>query len=238
MGVDGFDTDGGSDLEDLPQDEPIKLKASRSSIDLGGTGAKNDEEMTKNFKNHSESDLLNIEERQGQTFFDDLLEQFDKKSSLSNNPDNVEHNDEDDDMIEESLSSRSNDRALQIIQENSEILERLLNKKTTPCHPDQFESNLCSNESSTGPYADPNTGHNLVPLAPSTTAIVTPNSVAKRRISHTSSNGSTGSNPSVKSSITLQSNPATKPITFNPFPNSARANRKPKEVGRKLGLYK
>ena len=154
-----------------------------------------------------------------QTFFKDLLDEFDKNS--------LSHPDEDE--IEESLSTRSNDRALQIIQENSEILERLLNKKTTPCHPDQFED-------STARYPEPETTR----VEPDPVPRPQPQQIpmVKRRISQTSSNGSTSSNPSVKSTITLQSNPATKPITFNPFPNSARATRKPKEVGRKLGLYK
>ena len=229
----GNDTDGASDVEELPTDEPetdansscgggSKLKMSQSSIDLGhhlhperpfletsGSGT---------VKTHSQPDLLQLDPAtESSHFYEELLEEFDQNSL--ENPEN----------IEESLSTKSNDRALQIIQENSAILEKLLSKKTSPCN--LGDPPLVNNGGGNG-----NGG-----LALHTTTAVSPApvSLTKRKISHTSSNGSSSSNPSVKShSITLQSNPATKPITFNPFPNSARANRKPKEVGRKLGLYK
>ena len=146
---------------------------------------------------------------------------------------------QDQEIIEENMSTKNNDRALQIIQENSEILGKLLSKKTSPCSPGDpiLNSTGCSPKDGT-PYPEclgktHNDSNGCLGVPGSI-----PMSTNKRKISHTSSNGSSSSNPSVKSQITLQSNPATKPITFNPFPNSARANRKPKEVGRKLGLYK
>jgi len=41
--------------------------------------------------------------------------------------------------------------------------------------------------------------------------------------------------PLLLKSYVVQSSPANKPITFNPFPN--RQRKQPKEVGLKLGLY-
>ena len=239
----GNDTDGASDVEELPTDEPetdansscgggggSKLKMSQSSIDLGhhlhperpfletsGSGT---------VKTHSQPDLLQLDPAtESSHFYEELLEEFDQNSL--ENPEN----------IEESLSTKSNDRALQIIQENSAILEKLLSKKSSPC---KLGDPPLVNNGGNGPgNVDSNGGSALPTIAVSPTPPVAPMTISKRKISHTSSNGSSSSNPSVKNhSITLQSNPATKPITFNPFPNSARANRKPKEVGRKLGLYK
>ena len=214
------DTDqGGSDIDELPNDVPviqvdkeldqevsmINLKQSRSSNDIF-----DEDDKVEEFKNiRSEPDLLKMNgQEQDKKFLEELLEEFDKNSSLSHEEEFIDHGEDDLD--------EKNEKALQIIKENSEILERLLNKKTTPCNPEQLE-----------PLSKPanNQVQHVQQQQP------------KRRISHTSSNGSSNGS-SVKSSITLQSNPATKPITFNPFPNSARANRKPKEVGRKLGLYK
>lgn len=175
-----FDT-----VDDLPKDDQDMdeqtssiLKSSKSNFELGQQeieelGAS---EVLKK-ANHSESDLSSLESKTEKKFLDELLEEFDKHSSISNGGNHKK-------------DQQRDERALQIINENSEILQKLMSKE-------------------------------------------------KPKISQTSSNGSSNSNYSTKTTaITLQSNPATKPITFNPFPNSARANRKPKEVGRKLGLYK
>ena len=161
---------------------------------------------------------------------------------------------------------------MEIIKDNSEILEKLLSKKTTPCHPELLAAGHHNRYNNTNPttaksFSTSNktngnniqyssttgfgTGNTTQPSSTSAAVVVTANTVCvnnkpvnttnnipKRRISQTSSNGSssnTGS-PGSGSNITLQSNPATKPITFNPFPS--RTNRKPKEVGKKLGLYK
>ena len=169
------------------------------------------------------------------------------------NDEDLENNDDD-------------DKALEIIKERSEILETLLSKKTTPCHPEllaaghhnrynpgkksfsnKTNGNNLQYSSSTGFGT---TSENITQPLSSTTSspVVVANTVCvnnkpvnttnnpKRRISQTSSNGSSSNTSGSGSNITLQSNPATKPITFNPFPS--RTNRKPKEVGKKLGLYK
>ena len=213
-GHNGNETEGASDIEDLPTDLAPEITIENEALDeevsminqMKYSHSSNDilqpiNEKVEANKIRSEPDLLKAgsAENGDKKFLEELLEEFDK-SSLSYESEDPETDDK-------------NEKALQIIKENSEILERLLNKKTTPCNPEQLE-----------PLSKP--ANNQVQQ------VQQPN---KRRISHTSSNGSSGS---VKSNITLQSNPATKPITFNPFPNSARANRKPKEVGRKLGLYK
>ena len=177
------------------------------------------------------------------------------------NDEDLDHNDDD-------------DKALEIIKDNSEILEKLLSKKTTPCHPELLAAGHHNRYNNTNPAtgkssstSNKTNGNNIqyssttgfgtgtgnITQPPSTSSAVvvtantvcvnnkpvnTTNNIPKRRISQTSSNGSssnTGS-PGSGSNITLQSNPATKPITFNPFPS--RTNRKPKEVGKKLGLYK
>ena len=238
-----------------------KLKTSQSSIDFGHHEPSELAEHLKRSNSikstHSQPDLLHLTEATDSNhFYEELLEEFDQHSSLENHHGNGNHvtgsgatgngsgeenNSGNLDMIEENMSTKSNDRALQIIQENSSILETLLSKKSSPCSPGDppLSSNYtaCSTKDGTLCHnisTDPN-GCYLVPAAPPGGPL------SKRKISHTSSNGSSSSNPSVKShsgTVTLQSNPATKPITFNPFPNSARANRKPKEVGRKLGLYK
>ena len=219
----GNDTDqGGSDIEELPNDPIIpeinveqeddpgvsmtkyNLKQSRSSNDIFDS---NDDKECK-IQGSSEPDLLKMNGHDDKKFLEELLEEFDK-NSLSHEEMLLEPDQDREDLDEK------NEKALQIIKENSEILERLLNKKTTPCNPEQLEP-LCTKPA-----------NNQVQQ-------VIQHQQPKRRISHTSSNGSSNGS----SSVTLQSNPATKPITFNPFPNSARANRKPKEVGRKLGLYK
>ena len=214
-GHNGNDTEGASDIDDLPTDRVPEITVdSHEELDeevsminhMKYSHSSNDilqpiHEKMEATKIRSEPDLFKIgsEDSTDKKFLEELLEEFDK-SSLSYESEDPETEDK-------------NEKALQIIKENSEILERLLNKKTTPCNPDQLE-----------PLSKP-ANHQVQQVQPN-----------KRRISHTSSNGSSAG--SVKSNITLQSNPATKPITFNPFPNSARANRKPKEVGRKLGLYK
>ena len=178
------------------------------------------------------------------------------------NDEDLDHNDDD-------------DKALEIIKDNSEILEKLLSKKTTPCHPELLAAGHHNRYNNTNPTtaksfntSNKTNGNNIqyssttgfgtgtgnITQPPSTSSasvvvtantvcvnnkpVNTTNNIPKRRISQTSSNGSssnTGS-PGSGSNITLQSNPATKPITFNPFPS--RTNRKPKEVGKKLGLYK
>ena len=221
----GNDTDqGGSDIEELPndiiipeinveQDDPevsmtnYNLKQSRSSNDIFDSAVVDDKVEKKECKiRSSEPDLLKMNGHDDKKFLEELLEEFDK-NSLSHEEMLLEPDQDPEDLDEK------NEKALQIIKENSEILERLLNKKTTPCNPEQLEP-LCTK--------------------PANNQVQHVQQQPKRRISHTSSNGSSNGS----SSVTLQSNPATKPITFNPFPNSARANRKPKEVGRKLGLYK
>ena len=159
--------------------------------------------------------------------------------------------------------NEDDDKALEIIKENSEILETLLSKKTTPCHPEllaaghhnrynpgkSFSKTNGNNHqySSTG-FGTCTPENSITQPPPTSTSAVVANAVCvnnkpvnttnipKRRISQTSSNGSSSNTSGSGSNITLQSNPATKPITFNPFPS--RTNRKPKEVGKKLGLYK
>ena len=233
-----------------------KLKTSQSSIDFGHHEPSEPLQRSNSVKStHSQPDLLHLTEATDSNhFYEELLEEFDQHSSLENHHGNGNHvtgseatgngsgeenNSGNLDMIEENMSTKSNDRALQIIQENSSILETLLSKKSSPCSPGDppLSSNTaCSTKDGTLCHniSTDSNGCYLVPAAPPGGPL------SKRKISHTSSNGSSSSNPSVKShsTVTLQSNPATKPITFNPFPNSARANRKPKEVGRKLGLYK
>ena len=168
------------------------------------------------------------------------------------NDEDLENNDED-------------DKALEIIKERSEILETLLSKKTTPCHPELLAAGHHNRYNPGGKsFSNKTNGNNLQysstgfgttsenitqPLSSTTSSpVVVANTVCvnnkpvnttnnpKRRISQTSSNGSSSNTSGSGSNITLQSNPATKPITFNPFPS--RTNRKPKEVGKKLGLYK
>jgi hypothetical protein len=85
--------------------------------------------------------------------------------------------------------------AMQLIKENSEILERL-SKRQEGLHNERTS-----------------------PLTPSPTDFKDPG------MKKTSPRGS----------YVVQSSPANKPITFNPFPN--RQRKKPKEVGLKLGLY-
>ena len=149
-GSNGNDTE--SEQEDIPKDqESVVLTSSQSTLEL---------KQEKLKRKLSEPDLLRMED-EDKNFFEELLEEFDKNS------------------LEEEKPANNDNRALQIIQENSEILEKILK-----------------------------------------------------------SDRKASKNNPMANNITLQSNPATKPITFNPFPNSARANRKPKEVGRKLGLYK
>ena len=183
-------------------------------------------------------------------FLKELIEEFDKHANIT--PEKTEKEDLcdftkipqasttiDENDIERELFAKLKEeeeydnnvddtRALEIIRENSEILEKLLNKKTTPCHPELLANPQKSNGGiQPAPIIPPNmtTQHPCKSIA---------QPIPKRRISQTSSNGSSSSNKS--SNITLQSTPATKPITFNPFPS--RSNRKPKEVGKKLGLYK
>ncbi len=156
----GHDT--ASDLDDLPDDaeEEGDSEESKKSICTSHSA------MELTLENRPKLPVPTSSQSQ---FLDDLLEQFDHKI--------------------EQESERSNDRALQLIQENSEILSRLLHQKSEEVSPQSAPTLM-------GPKRTNNVNR------------------------------------------TIQSNPATRPITFNPFPNSARANRKPKEVGRKLGLYK
>lgn len=215
----GNATDLETDLEEIPKDympvainveqdvdkglilkeSSVKLRMSCSSNELmnktDGMGDKN---------HHSESDLLMFEQAKNGTtdnrqFYEDLLKEFDEPAEQ-----------------QEETEDGKNGLALQIMKKNSEILERLLSKKSSvPC-PEVVD----------GP-----TNSGLV------TTLAKTVQQEKRRVSQTSSNGSSSS-CIMKNNITLQSSPATKPITFNPFPNCGRTNRKPKEVGRKLGLYK
>ena len=217
--------EGHSDIEDIPMDEtititsgelkPMKLSHSTNELAIKNNNASLREMAT---MMQSEPDLLKYDQNPANhkqisaTFFDELFEKFDKQTALSGDAAGEETDSNDGGVV------KNNQRALQIIKENSEILERLLSRKTSP---------MC------------NAFENGTPQLATVAAPAQNNNLQskQRKISQTSSNGSSGSN-SVKSNITLQSNPATKPITFNPFPNSARTNRKPKEVGRKLGLYK
>ena len=123
-----------------------KLKTSQSSIDFGHHEPSEPLQRSNSVKStHSQPDLLHLTEATDSNhFYEELLEEFDQHSSLENHPGNGNHvtgsgttgngsgeenNSGNLDMIEENMSTKSNDRALQIIQENSSILETLLSKK-------------------------------------------------------------------------------------------------------------
>ena len=245
-----------------------QLQTSRSSNELNAKPL--DDEPSALAETKSESDLLKFtsttstdpqgchDQVHDAKFMKELIEEFDKHPTISDdtgNDENIDHElfgetnteslleDENDD-----LHFQTNDsRALEIIKENSEILEKLLNKKTTPCHPELLanpnrKSNGNSNNSNSanGVQHQPSSSvTSSMPAYGASTMIKTPmtaNNPKRRSVSQTSSNGSSHGSSKTSSNITLQSSPATKPITFNPFPS--RTNRKPKEVGKKLGLYK
>ena len=245
-----------------------QLQTSRSSNEINAKPL--DDEPSALAETKSESDLLKFtsttstdpqgchDQVHDAKFMKELIEEFDKHPTISDdtgNDENLDHElfgetntetlleDENDD-----LHFQTNDsRALEIIKENSEILEKLLNKKTTPCHPELLANpNRKSNGNSNNSNGANGVQHqqsssvtSSVPAYGASTMIKTPmtaNNPKRRSVSQTSSNGSSHGSSKTSSNITLQSSPATKPITFNPFPS--RTNRKPKEVGKKLGLYK
>ena len=234
-----------------------QLQTSRSSNELNAKPL--DDEPSALAETKSESDLLKFtsttstdpqgchDQVHDAKFMKELIEEFDKHPTISDDHElfgetNTETllEDENDD-----LHFQTNDsRALEIIKENSEILEKLLNKKTTPCHPELLANpNRKSNGNSNGAngvqHQQSSSVTSSVPAYGASTIIKTPmtaNNPKRRSVSQTSSNGSSHGSSKTSSNITLQSSPATKPITFNPFPS--RTNRKPKEVGKKLGLYK
>ena len=238
------------------------LQTSRSSNELNAKPLDDDESSSAAMaETKSESDLLKFTttstDPQGShhqvhdaKFMRELIEEFDKYPKISDNPgddDNLETNTETflDDENDELHFETNDSRALEIIKENSEILEKLLNKKTTPCHPELLANpnrkpNGNANANGVQHQQTSSVATSSVPAYGASTMIKTPmtaNNPKRRSVSQTSSNGSShGSSNKTSSNITLQSSPATKPITFNPFPS--RTNRKPKEVGKKLGLYK
>jgi hypothetical protein len=196
-----FKIDQDEDEELILKDSPAKLRISCSNNELTNKPVGIIAMVDKN--HYSETDLLTFELAKNETtdnlqVIEDLVKEFEPTIT-------VEETEEED--------GGENDRAaLQIMKTNSDILERLLRKKSVP-----FPEVAVSGKGLVTTQVQP-----VVPQE-------------RRHVSQTSSNSSS---ISINSNITLQSSPATKPITFNPFPNSGRTNRKPKEVGRKLGLYK
>ena len=106
--------------------------------------------------------------------------------------------------------------AMQLIKENSEILGRFCKRQDT------------RHNERTSPQPSP-TDFKESP----STDFKESSSTDFKETSSTVFKDSQGTSP--RGSYVVQSSPANKPITFNPFPN--RQKKKPKEVGLKLGLY-
>ncbi len=242
-------------VETIPSVETSSgaIRVSKSSHAIGGVAEPETRILSVEKAAMSETDLVKVSsdgnnDDRNKLFIEELLKEFDSPSIA----DHTRPGDQTEQAEVEGENgpppTERNDRALQIIKENSEILERILSKKTTSLNDKDMDQlrNMNTNdgleEEDIVPPQQQQQQQPQQPPPPQSRTIPMQQQQHKRKVSHsTSSTGSTNSsanssNPTKTNNITLQSNPATKPITFNPFPG--RTNRKPKEVGRKLGLYK
>jgi hypothetical protein len=102
---------------------------------------------------------------------------------------------------------------MQLIKENNEILERLSKRQSG------HQNDVTSSTSPTNDFKDS----------------ISPTTDFKGSTSSLKTSPKSSMSSMSPMSYVVQSSPANKPITFNPFPN--RQKKKPKEVGLKLGLY-
>ena len=146
------------------------------------------------------------------------------------------------------VTSANSRKAIQIIKENSEILEKILRKKGEGqgVHPERLQRSNTETEGQ---------GHGRGQDEVSRRSSMASSSVFPRSASSTDEQGGMRTplsqtsvishdnqgqgqgQPFRRYSAASMSNGATKPITFNPFPTRPGASRRNKEVGRKLGLY-
>ena len=137
-----------------------------------------------------------------------------KPSSPEDKKTFIDYEDDTSAFVERQMPSNANSKkALKIIQENSEILDKILKKKTDPSVPfGNMRSMSVAAPSGTVHAGDDNKRI----------------SQSRKSLSVCSEVGV--SNPPIPPEVT-------KPITFNPFPKKPVMRARKKDVGRKLGLY-
>ena len=221
-------TENATDIEDIPRDQipiikstapnPIKEEETTGSKEFMENLMKDFDTNSSTVKGSNESNAETVE-----AFGDDDNEDIDEDDeSRSVYP------------TEKRMSRANSEKAIQIIKENSEILDKILRKKGERlATPEDQEEDLA------GPPLNAQAPVNLV-SRPSVDSSGTRPSLTSNRSNRQSIDSTVSSNMSShcsgSSKVIVPNNGVTKPITFNPFPTKPAIRRK-RDVGRKLGLY-
>ena len=183
------------------------------------------------------------QEKKHKEFIEKLMRDFDENPRDANEKEQGEEGSEEDEsrscyIPERRISRANSEKAIQIIKENSEILDKILRKKGErmgvpdfPIHGSPAHQPGGVDSSAPPSMMSGSCSANNLPVQPPPSVCGSSQSSNKSTISGSNHNHHKLVNPAAVG------NGVTKPITFNPFPTRPVARRKRQEVGRKLGLY-
>ena len=238
------ETENATDIEEIPRDQVPIIK------DPGSTPP----------PNPATTALSADQEAKHKEFIEKLMKDFDDDNPHDHILPGEDHEDDDDDesrscFIPERRISRANsEKAIQIIKENSEILDKILRKKGERMGggpPGELQSSPLTPLPYPSPDPDPAGSKPSLSSRPSVESVMSSSNLScsssqnninlppqpTPSVCSQSSGKSSFSGKLSSSNPPAQASSATKPITSNPFPTRPVARRKRQEVGRKLGLY-